>query len=159
MNRVAPGSTNTLRSIRLRLFALDVRPPPPAPKDPGAGGPTLVDQLLDALTLSILKEAYVILLKTGDGASSLAPSAQNGVLARTGQKGELWWIEESALDGAVPSDMAQAFFVAPGQQYAFFWTRSKEIARAVWKDVAADPVAAITAHPFARFGWLTTAAP
>ncbi|HEY8087006.1 MAG TPA: hypothetical protein VIF09_04155, partial [Polyangiaceae bacterium] len=151
---VAPGARNVLRQTSLRMCAMTFAAPPvrerERPEDKNERSEA--DQLLDALSLEILREGYVILLPLSDGVSSLAPSAKSAVLARTIGDGTLVWITQGELDAPPPADPGRTLWFEQGATWVCFWTRCGALARHVWGLVQADVIRATTcAAPFSVF--------
>jgi hypothetical protein len=150
---ITPGSINVIRGVMLRMceahFSPPARPPQSAKREEGA--PSLANQLLDGLTVRVLKEAYVILVPTGDRESSQAPTAEAVIAARTTSNGTLVELKESEFDGGVPNDYRRTLWFEAGARVACFWTRSRDLFKRVWAEVQEEPSKAVTEHAFLTF--------
>ena len=145
--RVAPETTNPLRGVRLRLCALHFGIPvePKAePKAEKGHHPSRIDAIFDALTVEILKEAFVILIPD----SNNQDSTSKPFLARTTATGQLVSIAEKDLGGAPPSSPANDVFLEPRRTYRYFWTRSGPLCRKIWKLVKDNLATALADNPF-----------
>lgn len=150
-NDVASGSLNTIRLTKLRLVAMVFEPPPaPEPKEVGKDPPPTPGDLLDGFKLTLLDDAYVILIPVSNAVSSLAPSARKAIYARTDRDGEVRRITKDDADGGVP-DATRAALLEPGATYACFWTYDKNLFKGAIADVEMDARAALEVHPFFYF--------
>ncbi len=140
---VAPEATNALRSVRLRLCALQFYIPV-EPKDEKHRSKAHVNAIFDALAVEVLKDAFVILIPD----SSSQDSAAKPILARTTATGQLVWIAEKDLGGTTPASPANDMFLDPRKTYRYFWTRRSSLCRKIWKFVKDDATSAIANHPF-----------
>jgi hypothetical protein len=144
---VAPGSKNILLARSLRLCVLEPKAPLVHPKDQRSA----CEQWLSAVELAVLEEGYVILMPLGDGQSSVPPTAESAILARTDPHGTMLWIEEAEIADDVPTGADRTVIFTPGVIYSYFWTRSAELADYVWEDVQTSPERALEQHLFSTF--------
>jgi hypothetical protein len=138
---MAPEATNPLRGLRLRLCALKFGVPA-EPKAEKEHVPSRVDAIFDALTVELLKEAFVILIP------AVQDSTSKPILARTTVTGQLVWIAEKDLGGAPPASPANDVFLEAGKTYYYFWTRHGQLCRKLWKLVKENAASTIADNPF-----------
>ena len=155
---VAANCTNTLQCkrlwmCRLSFAGLPEQTDPKAPHDGQKEDPdTWFEKYMNGLSVEPLKQAYVILVATSGGQTSVAPNACAAILCRTTDDGEILKIQESEVDGCVPpNDSAHLMPFAADSTYSYFWTYTKRIFKQVVHDFRADQAATMNNYEFGGF--------
>jgi hypothetical protein len=141
---VAPEATNSLRALPVRFCALNYDIPVEPEAHKGHPPPSRIDPIFKALTVELLKDAYVILIPY--------PNEQEPTpkpfLARTNGVGQLVKTEESKLKNAPSNAREDTILLSPRRSYHYFWTRRGDLCGKIWKQVKTNPVSAMAENPF-----------
>jgi len=155
---VAPNCTNTFQCrklwmCRLSFAGIPQQTKPDAPKESEKEDPdTWFDKYMNGLKVEPLKEAYVLLIPTSSGLTSVAPNACSPILCRTGKDGEILKIQESEVESCVPnSDIAHWMLFSADSTYSYFWTFSKRVYKNVVRKAKANIENVVCDYEFGSF--------